>query len=135
MSEFQRMITSAQTTLIHVMDLKKNDSVLVITDEITKNEGEAFYNAAVEYGCKAKMYSLPEKKRPLIDVPKQMKKLAEGKTIIINAFKGLADETPFRIKYNGRLFLHRIRDKDIYLTYLYALITTHTFFLIESDWS
>ncbi len=99
MSEFQRMITSAQTTLIHVMDLKKNDSVLVITDEITKNEGEAFYKAAVEYGCKAKMYSLPEKKRPLIDVPKQMKKLAEGKTIIINAFKGLADETPFRIKW------------------------------------
>ena len=99
MSEFQKMITSAQTTMIHVMNLNKYDSVLVITDENTKKEGKAFYNAALDYGCKAKMYSLPEKNRPLIEIPVKMKKLAKGKTIVINAFKGLPDETPFRIKW------------------------------------
>jgi len=99
MSEFQKMITSAQTTMIHVMNLNKNDSVLVVTDEDTKTEGKAFYDAALDYGCKAKMYSLPEKNRPLIEIPVEMKELAKGKSIIINAFKGLSDETPFRIKW------------------------------------
>ena len=99
MSEFQKMITSAQTTMIHVMNLNKDDSVLVVTDENTKNEGEAFYNAALEYGCKAKIYSLPEMNRPLLEIPVKMKKLVKGKTVVINAFKGLADETPFRVKW------------------------------------
>jgi len=99
MNEFRKMIASAQNIMIHVMDLNKNDSVLVITDEDAKLEGDAFYNAAKEYGCKTTRYSLPEKNRPLTEIPGKMKKLVKGKTVVINAFKGISDETPFRIKW------------------------------------
>jgi len=85
--------------MIHVLNLKKEDIVLVITDEHTKNEGEAFYSAAIEYGNTAHIYFLPEKLHPLLEIPSEMSSLVEGKTIVINAFKGMAEETPFRVKW------------------------------------
>jgi len=73
MSIFKKMISSAQKAMIHVMNLKKNDVVLVITDNFTKMVGEAFYKAAIDYGSAAKLFFLPKKSRPLIDVPKEMR--------------------------------------------------------------
>ena len=99
MTNLQKMIISAQKAMIHVMNLNKDDAVLVISDEDTKSVGEAFYNAAIEYDCSAQLYLLPEKDRPLTEIPPEMDELAKGKTIVINAFKGLGDETPFRVKW------------------------------------
>lgn len=99
MNNLQKMIISAQKAMIHVMNLNKDDDVLVISDEDTKSVGESFYNAAIEYDCSAQLYLLPEKDRPLIEIPPEMDELAKGKTIVINAFKGLGDETPFRVKW------------------------------------
>ena len=99
MSKFHKMITSAQNAMIHVMDLNKEDAVLVVTDNSTKKIGKAFYNAAIEYGSSAQLYILPEKDRPLVEIPKKMSELVEGKTIVIDAFKGFSEETPFRIKW------------------------------------
>jgi len=99
MSKFQKMTISAQNAMIHVMNLNKEDAVLVVTDDSTKRIGEAFYNAAIEYGSSAQLYMLPEKERPLSEIPNQMSELTKGKTIVINAFKGLRDETPFRVKW------------------------------------
>jgi len=99
MSKFQKMTTSAQNAMIHVMNLNKEDDVLVVTDISTKRIGQAFYNAAIEYGSSAQLFILPEKERPLSEIPNQMSALAKGKTIVINAFKGLSDETPFRVKW------------------------------------
>lgn len=80
------MKTSAQNAMIHVMNLKKEDSVLVITDEYTKDVGDAFHDVAIDYGCTAQSYFLPEKDRPLLEIPTEMRELAKGKTIVINAF-------------------------------------------------
>ena len=99
MSIFKKMISSAQKAMIHVMNLKKNDVVLVITDNFTKMVGEAFYKAAIDYGSAAKLFFLPKKSRPLIDVPKEMREVVKGVTIVINVFKGIPEETPFRIKW------------------------------------
>ncbi len=99
MNDFKKMIKSAQKAMVHVLKLKKEDDVLVITDEHTKSEGEAFYTAAIEYGCKAHLYFLPEKIRPLLEVPSELISLLKGKTMVINAFKGFAEETPFRVKW------------------------------------
>ncbi len=99
MDNMQKMITAAQKAMIHVMNLTKDDAVLVITDEDTKNVGEAFYNAAIEYGCTGYLYILAEKDRPLTEIPPEMDELAKDVTIVINAFKGLGDETPFRVKW------------------------------------
>jgi len=85
--------------MIHVMNLNTDDVVLIITDNFTKKVGKAFYNAAINYGCVAELYLLPKKKRPLIEIPKKMKEMMKGVTILINAFRGLAEETPFRVKW------------------------------------
>lgn len=103
MNDFDRMKISAQKAMIHVLNLNKEDVVLVVTDDHTKSEGEAFYTAASEYGCTAHLYLLPEKNRPLFEIPSELNTLAQGKTIIINAFKGLAEETPFRVKWIERV--------------------------------
>jgi len=97
------MITSAQKAMIHVMNLKADDKILVITDEDTISVGEAFYNAAIDYGCKAHLFLLPEKDRPLTDIPSEMDELSKDITIAINAFKGLGEETPFRVKWVKKL--------------------------------
>jgi len=99
MNEFERMKISAQKAMIHVLNLNKKDTVLVVTDEHTKSEGEAFYTAASEYGCSAHLYFLPENNRPLLEIPSELSALVKGKTIIINSFKGLSEETPFRVKW------------------------------------
>lgn len=93
------MINSAQNAMIHVMNLNQDDSVLVVTDKYTKKIGEAFYKATLNYGASATIYNLPEKERPLSKVPKEMKDLSNGKTIIINAIKGFGEETPFRVEW------------------------------------
>ncbi len=99
MNNMQKMINSAQKAMIFVMNLTKDDAVLVITDEITNIVGESFYRAAIDYGCKAHLYSLPEKERPLTKIPDEMNELAKEITIVINAFEGFGDETPFRLKW------------------------------------
>lgn len=99
MNEFQKMKTSAKNYMIHVMNLNKVDAVLVITDEYTKNIGNAFHDAAIDYGCTAQIYLLPEKMRPLSEIPTEMSMVAKGKTIVINTFKGFGEETPFRSKW------------------------------------
>ena len=99
MNDFEKMTISAQKAMIHVLNLNKEDVILVVTDEHTKSEGEAFYNAAIEYGCTAYLYFLPENNRPLLEIPSELSSLVEGKNIVINAFKGMAEETPFRVKW------------------------------------
>ncbi|MBY9004441.1 MAG: aminopeptidase [Candidatus Lokiarchaeota archaeon] len=99
MSMLNKMISSAQKAMIHVMNLNKDDVVLVITDNYTKMVGEAFYKAAIEYGSTAKLFFLPKKSRPLKDVPQEMRDLTKGVSIVINVFKGFSEETPFRIKW------------------------------------
>ncbi|MFX1600825.1 MAG: aminopeptidase [Promethearchaeota archaeon] len=99
MDDIKKMITSAKKALIQVMNMDKEDAVLVVTDEDSKHIGEAFYNAAMEYGCTAQYYFLPEIKRPLLEIPKELSEAARDKTIVINVFKGLAEETPFRGKW------------------------------------
>ena len=103
MNESQKMTTSAQNAMIHVLNLNHEDAVLVVTDVFTRGVGEAFYKAAIEYGCTAQLYFLPEKNRPLIEIPTEMSELSKEKTIVINAFKGFANETPFRMKWGKKI--------------------------------
>ena len=107
MDELQEMKRSAQNAMIHVMNLNREDKVLVVTDEDTKSVGVAFFNAAIEYGCTAQLYLLIENNRPLLEIPAEMGELLKDKTIVINAFKGLSDETPFRLKWGKEILATR----------------------------
>ena len=88
MDDFQKMVISAKKAMAHVMKMSKQDAVLVVTDENSKSIGEAFYNAAIDYGCRAQYYFLSEKKRPILEIPKELSELAKDNTMVINVFKG-----------------------------------------------
>lgn len=99
MSNTDKMVHAAQNAMVHVMNLTNKDNVLVVTDEQTQRIGNAFYKAARDYGCHTDVYNLPEANRPLKEIPAIMVDKLSGKSVVINAFKGLSKETPFRIKW------------------------------------
>jgi aminopeptidase len=92
------MINSAKNAMIHVMSLNKEDQVLVITDETTREVGDAFYNAAIEFGCFAQTYFLSEEIRPIMEIPSELNDLILNHSVVINAFRGIGEETPFRAR-------------------------------------
>ena len=99
MTDKEQMVQAAKSAMTYVMDVNEKDAVLVVTDEARKSIGEAFAEAAKQLGCTVDFYLLPEDQRPLSEVPQEMKQMLEGKTVVINAFTGKAEETPFRIKW------------------------------------
>ncbi len=99
MSDFEKMVEAAKQAMIHTMDLKSGESVLIVTDSMRKTVGEAFAKAAEAAGAVSELYFLPDEKRPLSEIPKDLPPLLEGRNVVINAFIGMAEETPFRIKW------------------------------------
>jgi len=99
MADAQNMITAALNAMKHVMSLTKEDRVLVVTDNPTRSIGDAFHQAAAGYGCVAELYIIPDKQRPLSEVPPEMIGALKDKNFVINALKGLKEETPFRVKW------------------------------------
>lgn len=93
------MAKRAISALTAVLETKSDDTVLIVTDEKKKDVGNAFFKGATKLGGKAKIFILPEENRPLSEIPEDLLPLIEEKNvIIINAFEGFAEETPFRIK-------------------------------------
>lgn len=96
--------------MTYVMDLESSDKVLVVTDEATKSIGESFHTAARDKGCESDLYFLMEYVRPLREVPAEMEEMLENKTVVINVFKAMSDETPFRVKWVKKIVAtHAIR--------------------------
>lgn len=93
------MTERAISALKAVLEMKKSDKVLIVTDENKKEIGESFFNGAEKLDGISKIYILPEKDRPLNEIPSELLQIIEeNNDIIINAFEGFAKETPFRIK-------------------------------------
>ncbi len=91
------MTTSAMNALENVLDLKADESVLVVTDDSKGEIGNAFRNAAERLGATVDIYRLDGSKRPLSELTEDLSSLLEGRDVFINAFSGMAEETPFRI--------------------------------------
>ncbi len=92
------MVKGAKNALKVVLDAHAGDRVLIVTDRQKEDIGKAFEGGAKELGAYVTMYLLPEEERPLKEIPDELRKLVVSNHIIINAFSGLGDETPFRIK-------------------------------------
>jgi len=60
--------------------------------------GKVFGTAAEEMGAEVTLFQLEPSLRPLKEIPDALGSLIQGNDIIINAFSGIAEETPFRIK-------------------------------------
>ena len=92
------MIRGAKNALSVILSLKHGDNVLIVTDEEKSGIGDAFRKAAEQLGAAVTVYRIPSEIRPLSEIPGDLEPLVQGKDIIINAFSGIAEETPFRIK-------------------------------------
>lgn len=93
-----KMSEGATNALKVVLELKAKEKVLVVTDERKTEIGKAFADASKKLKAKVNMYILKEKQRPFKEIPDDLIPMLEGNDIIINAFEGFPEETPFRIK-------------------------------------
>lgn len=93
------MVQAALAAMTHVLDLDSADQVLVLTDQETRECGQAFAEAAEEFGCPVETFVLPAKGRPLQQLPDGLMTALEEKTVVINAIVGDAHEIPFRLRW------------------------------------
>jgi hypothetical protein len=97
-----KMKDGALNALDAILDVKKGKSVLVVTDAPKMPIGLAFEAAAKELGAETFLYQLPSR-RPMKAVPDDLLELVQSykpfarDTVFINAFSGIAEETPVRI--------------------------------------
>jgi len=97
-----KMKAGALNALRTILEVGKKSTVLVVTDGPKLPIGLAFEAAAKELGAETFMYKLPSE-RPMKAPPADLLELVDSykpwarDTIFINAFSGLAEETPIRI--------------------------------------
>ena len=92
------MIFGAKNALEVVLSLKDQDKVLIVTDLEKQVIGKTFQIAAEELGAEVTLYTFKQDARPLKELPEDLSSIVTGHDVIINAFSGIPEETPFRIK-------------------------------------
>ncbi|MBK7190222.1 MAG: aminopeptidase [bacterium] len=95
------MSAAAARAMQNVLELTAADRVLVLTDEVTQECGEAFAAAASSLGCATRLHRLPSSGRPLAVVPDDLPPLLAEADVVINAIVGDPAEVPFRLKWIG----------------------------------
>jgi len=99
----EKMKAGALNALKTILKVGKRSTVLVVTDGPKLPIGQAFDAAARELGAETFMYKLPAE-RPIKALPSDLPELVDSykpraaDTVFINAFSGLAEETPVRIQ-------------------------------------
>lgn len=93
------MVDAAREAMLHVLNMKPEERVLVVTDEGCRTIGNAFADAAREIGASIETYSLPGSRRPLQEPPPEMFDFLKESDVVINAFVAMNEEIPFRIKW------------------------------------
>lgn len=95
----KKMVEGATNALNVVLGLKRGEKVLIVTDENKPEISKAFNRGARKLGAIVTTYVLPEKERPLDAIPSDLLPLIPaGNNVIVNAFEGFSEETPFRIQ-------------------------------------
>ncbi len=93
------MSAAARNAMVHALELSATDSVLVVSDQITRTCAAAFVRGAESLGCSVQTYRLPEENRPLTEMPPGMLAHLAGKSVVINAIDGDSREVPFRLQW------------------------------------
>jgi hypothetical protein len=93
------MVAAALRAMETALELKPDDSVLIVGDEVCGACPGAFAAAAERYGCHVTRYDLPPSGRPLTAIPTDLAALIPGPDVVINAIPGHTAETPFRIAW------------------------------------
>jgi len=88
---------NAASALQQILDVRPEESFLVIGDEATLEVGTAFRDAAMELGVRTMFYQLSETNRPLADVPEDLMLLIPDTDVAVTCFSARPEETPFRV--------------------------------------
>ena len=95
------MVEGAKNALDSILNLKPNEPILIVTDEVNLPIANAFDTGGRQLDGTVKVYQIPEDQRPLKEVPadftEYLEHCREG-GIIINLITANSSETPFRIK-------------------------------------
>jgi|GEM_PF-162297 len=93
-----KQVENARNALSQLLELRVNEVLLIITDEETREVARAFEEAGAGLGAQVRVYVIDGGQRPLNTVPENLKALVEGADIAVTCFKGIPQETPFRIE-------------------------------------
>ena len=99
MNNYNKMLTAASGAMEHLFKISEKDKVLILTDTYSSAIAEAFKNASVEKGCSVDSYQIKNHERPLQEIPAELEKLLQEKTIVLNILKAFPEEITFRIKW------------------------------------
>ena len=98
----QKRMTGVMSALGSVLAVGEGTEVVVITDNESLGAGRRFFDSARALGADARLYVLPAE-RPLKEIPRELLGLISGygkdnqNLVFINAFSGIAGETPIRV--------------------------------------
>lgn len=98
-----RMVANADRALREVLELRKSERVLIVTDKPTRNVASAWTKAADKLGAVPVTYTIQEHGRPLGAVPDDLAAMIPEADIAITSFQSRPGETPFRIELLGLL--------------------------------
>ena len=93
--------TAAQNALQCVLEAKKAETLTIFCDDTRKEVGEAFEKGAQNLQLKTHLVVLKTEPQAFrTEIPKELDKylVEEHADIYINLFRGIREETPFRIK-------------------------------------
>jgi leucyl aminopeptidase (aminopeptidase T) len=99
MENRDKMLSAASGAMEYIFNPGPNDKVLILTDTNSAAIAEAFKQASIKKGCTVESYEIKSNERPLIEIPEELEKLLQGKTIVLNIISAYAEEIPFRIKW------------------------------------
>ncbi len=94
----ETLVANASRALSQLLDVRAGENLLVVTDEATRGVAEAFEEGARRAGAKPEVYVLPERSRPLREVPEDLAARVPDTDVAVTCFQGRAEETPFRIE-------------------------------------
>ncbi len=93
---------AAANALEAVLEAKPGESILIITDDVQKEVGQAFADGALELGLWTRLIVLNTKAdEQRTEIPLHLQEMINSPNqpeIFINTLRGHAEETPFRIK-------------------------------------
>ncbi len=95
-------IIAAANALETVLEARPGESILIVTDDVRKEIGEAFAQGALEIGLWTRLLVLDTKSKEFRKEPPahlvEMINSMQSPDIYVNILRGPAQETPFRIK-------------------------------------
>ncbi len=99
MNNHHKMLAAASAAMEYLFKISASDNVLILTDTYSAAIADAFEKASIEKGCPVDFYKIENGQRPLQEIPSELEKLLQGKTIVLNIIKAYPEEIAFRIKW------------------------------------